>query len=445
MIGRSLLLFVAKLTGYALRLVLPYFLVRLLVVADFGAYRQFFLVDSTVKLLFQFGVAQSLYYFVPRDEKNASAYLLNAIALNIAVFGTVYLLGYLARDWVIDRFNMPFLREHYAVLACYTIVVMINLCLEAYLTARNLVRQAALFAVIGQVLVTAVTLAAAMVTRELGSVFLAMTVAQFGLTLLQALYVHRRLGGVSRGGLALDVILPQVRYGLLLGLGGGAWVILGRMHEYYVTATREVEVFAVYSAGCTQIPVVQLYLQSIAAVTLGQFARLEQSGQWEAIRKLWRDVLRNLVGVAVPAVIFLLAISGPLIRFWFTPEYAAAVDIFRINTVVKLCMVWNAQLILRAMDRNGLACWLNGGWLLVSPLFYWAGDQLGGLEGVVWAQVAVMMGNRLTLLVALNRVAPVRFAYLVTAREVVQFYGLVWHGGLRRIRQRLGPAAADRR
>lgn len=437
MIGRSFALFAAKMLGYMLRLMLPYFLVRLFSVSDFGAYRQFFLVDATVKMLFQFGIAQSLYYFVPRDEKNAGAYLMNAIALNIAVFGAVYLAGYLARDWVIQRFNMPFLTEHYVVLACYTIVMAINVCLEAYLTARSLVRQAALFAVIGQVLVTIVTLATALIVRDLGSVFLAMTLAQLSLMVLQMIYIRRRLGGINITGFARGVILPQIRHGLLLGLGGGAWVMLTRTHEYYVTATRDVETFAVYSAGCTEIPVVQLYLQAIAAVTLGQFARLEQSSQWEAIRRLWRDVLRNLIGVTVPAVAFLLLISGPLIRFWFTPDYADAVDIFRIKTLVTLSMVWNAQLVLRAMDRNGLACWLNLGWLLASPLFYWAGDRMGGLEGIVWAQVAVMLGNRLTLQVALNRVAPVRFAYLASVREVVEFYGQIWHGGLQWTRRRL--------
>jgi hypothetical protein len=38
MLNRSLYLFTARMAGYAVRLVLSYFLVRLMTVADFGAY-----------------------------------------------------------------------------------------------------------------------------------------------------------------------------------------------------------------------------------------------------------------------------------------------------------------------------------------------------------------------------------------------------------------------
>ena len=87
MLNRSLYLFSSKMVGYAIRLILPYFLVRLLTVEDFGTYRQFFLLQVYIQLIFQMGVNQALYYFIPRDEDNAGAYFINSLLLNLVIFG----------------------------------------------------------------------------------------------------------------------------------------------------------------------------------------------------------------------------------------------------------------------------------------------------------------------------------------------------------------------
>ena len=73
MLNQSLYIFASKIAGYGIRLVLPYFLVRTLSVEDFGSYRQFFLLEMYIGGLFQFGLNQALYYFIPRDQKNAGA------------------------------------------------------------------------------------------------------------------------------------------------------------------------------------------------------------------------------------------------------------------------------------------------------------------------------------------------------------------------------------
>jgi O-antigen/teichoic acid export membrane protein len=399
--------------------------------ADVGSYRQFFLLDGTIKLLFQLGIAQSLYYFIPRDSRNADRYLINAICLNLLVFGSVYSVGYLSREHIIDIFHMEFLSAFYFQLAAYTILMMMSLCVETYLTARQQVREAAAFAVFGQLMVTIGVLLAAVVTRRLEVIFTALVVCQFLLVVTQLSFIMRKNGRL-RLRVDLDLLRTQFRYGILLGLGGGAWVVLSRVHEYYVSGTRDVESFAVYSYGCTQIPIVQLYLQSTAAVTLGMFAQHLHRENWDAVLELWRKVLRNLLGVALPAVLFLVAISEPLIKFWLTPEYYDAITIFRVNALVKISSIWNAQLVLRAMNRNDLSLWVNGAWLLGSPLAFWVGDTLAGLHGVIWAQFFVMVGNRLSLMAVLNAVSPVRLPLIIGPREILGFYREILLGALRR-------------
>src|SRR3954462_5860132 len=64
-----------RVASMALPFALPLALARLLDAAAFGTYKQLFLVAQTVLLTCQFGLTQSLYYFLPREKEGRGAYV----------------------------------------------------------------------------------------------------------------------------------------------------------------------------------------------------------------------------------------------------------------------------------------------------------------------------------------------------------------------------------
>src|SRR5437588_8301741 len=78
MLGRG----AATVLGFALPLVLT----RLLPQAEFGTYKQMWLVVTTGFALLQLGLAQSLYYFVPRGNGRA---FLSQSSLSLALLGAL--------------------------------------------------------------------------------------------------------------------------------------------------------------------------------------------------------------------------------------------------------------------------------------------------------------------------------------------------------------------
>src|SRR5207248_3255404 len=64
----------AAVVGFAL----PLILTRLLPQAEFGTYKQVWLVVTTAYFMLQLGLAQSLYYFLPRKDGRESAWLTQA-------------------------------------------------------------------------------------------------------------------------------------------------------------------------------------------------------------------------------------------------------------------------------------------------------------------------------------------------------------------------------
>ncbi len=441
MLNRSLYLMSSKLLGYGVRLILPYFLVRLLTVADFGAYRQFFLLEVYIASLFQLGLNQALYYFIPRDLRNAGAYFLNSVLMNVVVFSVAFAVIASFVTPLSGWLNMAILKEAFWLLAVYTVLLMLVSACDCYLTARQMVKASAAFEIFGQVVVSAATVAAAYATRRLDSVLLGLVAARALHLIVMLAYIHLKLHGFKADRYFFG-ITEQIRYGVVLGVAGMLWTLMMRMHEFFVSRYYGTETYALYSVGCTEIPIIQIFTQSLAVVVLGQFAMLDQQRDWDGIRALWKRVLTSTYAVTIPATLIFVLLAKPLIVFMFTDSYAAAVPIFQINTLLKLHFIFNASLVLRAMNRNDVSIWVNIATLVITPVLLYAGMKLGGLVGIISAQAVLMIGSRIATTIMMNRLTSVYLPYTVRVRDLIEFYRDTWAKGRNTIatRMRRDPA-----
>ncbi len=421
MLSQSAYLFVAKIVGYGIRILLPVFLVRILTKADFGLYNQFFLIEVMFKSVFQMGVNQSQFFFIPRDLRNAGAYFLNSLMLNVVLFGAAYTIIGLFRGDIADFLGMPVIDLFFWALAGYSLLMMLNVTAETYLTARKLFIDAAVFEVLRQVLASIATLLAAYLTRDLRVIILALVLSRVVSLLLAIGYIHFRYHGF-RSEKYFFGIWKQVRYGIVLGLAGTLWTFLMRFHEMTVSKFYDIETYAVYAAGCKQIPILQFFGQSIAAVALVRFAQLEKEKDWENIRIFWDKILGSMYGVGIPVTVFFILIAKPLILLMFTAEYAEAVTIFQINSVAMLFHVLNPTLVLRAMDRNDISLKVHLGLVILLPPLLYLGMKLGGLYGIIGAHTVVILSGRIVNHIVLNRMVPVHLPFVASRKSVTAFY-----------------------
>lgn len=443
LINQSLYIFASKLLGYAVRLVLPYFLVRLLTVSDFGAYRQFFLLEVYMTGLFQLGLNQALYYFIPRDLRNAGAYFLNCVLMNVVVLTVAFIAIGLSVGPLSRWLNIAILNDAFWMLSSYVLILMLAIACDCYLTARQNVKAAAFFEVAGQVLASAACVATAFATRRIDAILVSLVAARAVQLLSMLAYIQWRLHGF-RAERYFFGIRDQIRYGVVLGAAGTLFTMLVRLHEFFISRFYGTEAYAVYSAGCTELPIIQMFTQSVAVVALGQFALLEQQNDWDGIRQLWRRVLTSSYAVAIPVVVILLLVSKPLVLFMFTDTYAEAIPIFRINTVLKLGLIFNSTLVLRAMSRNDISIWVSAGALVLAPMLLYAGMALGGMVGIIVAQAVLMIGSRLVGNVLMNRIIPIHLPYTVGLGDLAAFYRESWAKGRGMLIARLrGPTAGS--
>ena len=76
----AMLLVTGRSVGLAASFAIGIVLARMFDPAVFGVYKQFFLIYATLYGVLQLGMAESLYYFVPRKPEHTGRYAANAIA-----------------------------------------------------------------------------------------------------------------------------------------------------------------------------------------------------------------------------------------------------------------------------------------------------------------------------------------------------------------------------
>jgi hypothetical protein len=132
----------ARMAAAILTLSIPLVLARTLATSEYGTYKQLFLIWQTLLYVLPLGMAQSLYYFVPRAE-DPRPYFVNALTFMVFM-GMVGGLAIYALGPSISRFaSNPELLRLRGILAIYTFVSVSAFPLEIGLTSQGKTRLSA--------------------------------------------------------------------------------------------------------------------------------------------------------------------------------------------------------------------------------------------------------------------------------------------------------------
>src|SRR5437016_1801069 len=129
----------ATLLGFAL----PLILTRLLPQAEFGTYKQVWLVVTTACFMLQLGLSQSLYYFIPRKDGRQQEWLTQASMSLVVLGGACAAILYSSRSVLAHQFANPELAGFALPMALITWLMIAAAPLEISLTAEGRVRTAA--------------------------------------------------------------------------------------------------------------------------------------------------------------------------------------------------------------------------------------------------------------------------------------------------------------
>lgn len=382
----AVLLVIGRAIGMAASFAIGIILARIFTPAEFGTYKQFFLVYATLFGLAQLGMAESLYYFVPRRPDLTGRYVTNALAA-LALAGGACIVGLAAARTRIAAWlsNAP-LADHLPLLGLFLTFMLMSTVLEIVMISRKRHGMAAVTYAVSDIGRTLLFILPALLVASLHAVFVGATVfAAARLTLMLAA-LWRQYGRELR----LDWALwkDQLAYAVPFALAVGVDALQLNFHQYVVATRVDAATFAIYAVGCMQIPLLDLIMTSTVNVLMVKMA--EEEHHHEVVRTLWHETVCRLALLIVPLAVFLVIMAHNLIVGLFTETYAGSVPIFKVWVLMILPTVFASDAFLRAYAQTRFLLAMNVVRLVLVAVLIGAFMSSFGLVGAVLVALCAM-------------------------------------------------------
>lgn len=383
-------LVVARFASAVITTVVPLVLARAMPIEEYGTYKQLFLVGVTLTAVLAFGIPQSLYYFVPRTEQGRP-YIVHVLVLLAGAGAVAAGLVLVATPWIGELFSAPGLSEYRYALATYAGFFLAAGPLEALFTSQGRTGLAAVNYLIWDTL-----RAAAMTVPILLGLGLHATMwSVAGLMVVRTLATWTLSVSAAPGPWwDRSALRAQLAYALPFGAAMAISVPQHSLHQWVVSAHFDPALFAIYTVGCFQLPIVDLLYTPTTEVLMVHVGELERAGRLADAVALFRDAAARLAFVFVPSCAFLIAAAPAFIEAVFGTKFLPAVPLFRVSTLAVLfgCFPVDGLLRARGETRAIFASYVAKAAITV-PLVLLLVETLGLMGGVVSWLIAEGVGK----------------------------------------------------
>lgn len=393
----ALALIAGRFMAFTVTFFTPVILVRLFDQAQFGTYKQIFVVYGTLYVVAQMGMAQSLYYFIPREPESGGRYVVNSMVI-LAASGLLCLAVFEKTGWKIAQWlNNAELSQYLPVLGLYMFLMLSSAALEIVMISRKRHLLAAISYSLSDFLRAVLLVLPAFMGRRLmwllwGGVAFAAARLCFMLLYLSREYASRLRPHAELLKKQLAYALPYQAYVL-------AESMQSNLHHYVVSHSFNAATFAIYSVGCLQIPLVEFVASPVCDVMMVSMSEAMRDGQKGRVLELWHNTTRKLAMLFFPLFGILLLSAHDLIVFLFTGAYAASVPVFMVSAAGLLLAALQTDGFLRVQADTRFLLAQNVIRLAITAAFIsWSLSTFGLLGGVLVTNFAAFFGKALALL-----------------------------------------------
>lgn len=392
-------LIAARLFTALLTLSIPLVLARVLPLAEYGTYKQLFLIALTLSSVVPFGVGQSLYYFIPRTS-HPRLYFGQTLLFLLAAGALAAAALYAGMPAIAAAFDNPRLLDHRPLLALYTGLTVAASPLELSMTSQGRTRRSAITYLVWDTARAVAFVVPAVAGRGLTAMMATLTA--FAALRLGAAWVV--MLGRSRGPLFdRRALAGQLAYALPFGLAMLVAIPQQYAHQYVVASAVAPALFAIYAAGCFDPPFVDLLYTPTGEVLMVRLGALDQDGRAGERVAAFREAAGHLARYLLPGVVFLWAIAPDFVVAAFGERFAASATIFRIWLLAIPLGIFPMDAALRARNETRHLFRAYVVKALATVPLVWFGVTRFGIAGGAVSYVAAELVGKATLAARLPR------------------------------------------
>ncbi len=395
---------------------IPVVLTRTFEPAQFGTYKQLFLIYSSVYLLAQAGMASSLYYFLPHAPDNAGSYVANSLsflgAAGLLGFGTLMLLRPKLVQWM-SNVELP---RYVFWIGLYIFLMMVSATLEIVLISRGRFLWASASYALSDVGRAAASIVPVLLFRRLDLLLHALVLVAFlraAITLLYFRAEFRDAFHVDRA-----AFKNQLAYTLPFGLAILVEIVQYSLPQYVVAYLSTPATFAIFAVGCLSIPLVDFAASPASDVMMVRMQQNLAVGRTRALLGIWHDATSKLALLFFPLVALAVVGAREIIVLLFTAKYTASIPIFMVWSLTILLTTFQVDGVLRVFAQTRLILALNLMRLaIIAGLIKWSLSTFS-LVGPVLVIVLATLAFKAAALIRMKSLLQVRGSELLPWRDL---------------------------
>jgi O-antigen/teichoic acid export membrane protein len=368
---------------------------RLMGKADYGTYRQVWLVFFTLAPLMELGIPPSASFFIPQlAADKIKTYL---IQNSLLLVGSGLILGAVlfTSGAVLEKlFRNPGLVLYLRAFALFPALTLSFNLTENTLIALGRAGTAGWISGAGAIIQATLILSVVAGGGSLELLFrvLSLWALLRWLVAAGALLWYSRHFKTSWDTAALK---GQLAFALPMGAAAMAGILARQFDKVIVSTKFDASEFAVYANGSYEIPLINVLTLSVTAVLVPAIVRANTQNDREGIRRLWHGSARRMAWLFFPAFIFLLIAAKPLVILLFSEKYVDSANVLRVFAFLLPLRIALYSAFLRALGNSRAILLISLGAVIISAglaiiliqfeSLGYLGPALASIAGAYWA------------------------------------------------------------
>lgn len=323
-------------------------LARILTPADYGSYRQLFLIYTTFSTILLLGIPQSMMYFLPKaggvaEQKKIVTRTMNVISI-LALAFTILIL--LTKAEFARRFNNPALNSLLIIYCVYPLFMFITQIYSTIMLGLKEPAQAARFTLFAIAADFVLVLGVAVFTKDLHFIAAAVVVSAF----LQWVYAQTKLRRYNEGwhSGSLKGFGSQLAYCVPLGLSSVVGMLSIQLDKLMISGFFTPEQFAIFSVGAMELPLIGILANSVNAILLPNLSAATPKQLYDTYSG---SVRKNALLVFPMTAIFYI-LAQEIMVFLYGATYAEAALYFRIYLVILPLRIATYSILFQALGKT---------------------------------------------------------------------------------------------
>ena len=386
---------------YLTHFLLPVVLARCLDTVAFGQYRLVWLAARTAMAAAPLAMPTSLYYFLPRSDRNTRRLYVNQTLLFLCLTGLV-------SGWAVSSWNpwlpesMYALEQHGALVPLFVLLWVIASLLDMLPAIEERVMWQTK-SVVGLALLRTLALAAtAIVTRQLEPVLIvliAFVTFKIGVLVFYIARHHGLRGPILRWRAFVD----QVKHATPFGAAGALYDLRAQADQWVAAAIFSLELFAAFSVGTVIGMLVSVLRKSVNTAFLPSMSKLQAAGDLRGMLEL-NSRANAMVGALVcPLAAYAFVFAEEVVTTIYTASYVAAAPVMRVYIVGLLPLVVELASITLLLRQGPFVVGVNAVALVFAVPASWFAAQHFGLAGAAAGSVIAIYLDRFATLRHISR------------------------------------------